>query len=414
MTNSAILNRITRFYLDSGRFSGMPATSLAYRFETTLDAISPYLARLIEEKAAAVLYGDALPNPFIRALPEAPVADQLARLDPPHLEHACIYPLPLHLHRVVDPAQFAGRPYTLKLALGDPQYTFQFFDPGLLDRYLRHRQCRIVHDIQSVLYLPGWSLRFSRASVGPGYGLQFTQVLTANLQQLSLLPPEEQQYWHTMALPGPYTVHPELVRTLVEGRFRERVSIFEALLEEMYAVNALCREMGLPALYLIRTERDRMLRNYGFLPTPTLQSFHQFFLHFQILLLQNMNPAFLEAIEKPPFRPVHARKDRALVRPSKTVLEHVNDWLRVTFARPYEDALDRLSMLIRTTRRDLYERLFYTPARHADHALVQLQRKLMWYAYHALKSIRICFEQFLGAPCPALHPLVHEDRVWVV
>ena len=414
MTNSAILNRITGYYLGSNRFNGLPVSSLTHDLDTSYREISPYLVKLVKQRVVSILYGDTHPNPYVRALPDESIEKQLAKLIPQHLERACIYPLPNHLKRVVDQKLFSSRPFTLKMALGEPQYKFEYFDPAVLNHYLQKHGCRINYDVQSTLLLPGASIKFTRAAFGPTYGIQFTSLLSANLEQLSLLPAQEQQYWHSMSLPGPCTVHPDVVHTLIDGKFRDRICIFEALLEEMYAVNGLCSEMNLPVLHRIYHEPHRALKNLGFMPSPSLESFHQFFLQFQIFLLQNLNPAFLTSIDKPPFRPMRSRQRRTLDRPSKTALEHLNNWLSDTFSLPHEDSLIRLSNLIKKTRHNLYDRLFYSSSAVADHSLLHLQRKLVWYAYHAIKAIRICFERFLGKLYSPLHPLVREDKVWVI
>ena len=392
----------------------MPVASLAHRFDASFESIAPYLANLIEKEEASILYGDLHPNPYIRALPDEPIEDQLSKLDSQKLEYACIYPQSKHLRRVVNQKQFEDSPYTLKIALGEPQYSFEFFDPALLDVYLQNSHCRVIHDIQSTLSSPGSTIRFTRAAVGSSYGIQFTNLLSANLQQLSLLSPTEQQYWHSMALPGPCTIHPSVMRTLIEGNFRDRVSIFEGLLAELHAVNSLCKSMQLPDIFLTCRKNNQVIKNFGFLPSPTLDSFHQFFLHFQILLLQNMNPAFLKAIEKPPYRTIQFRRKRKLERPSKTNLEHVSEWLNATCLLPNDNALARLASLIKKTRHELYERMYYSSKEIADHTLMHLQRKLMWYAYHALKLIRECFESITGQIDDTLHPLVREDRIWTI
>ena len=413
MTQSAILNRITRFYLESTNFNGMPASSLAYELASSLTTLTPQLSTLVEKEAVSVLFGDNHPNPFIRALPDDPVEQQIHKISSSGLEGAYLYPLPRYLNRVVNRKYFEDRPFSLQIALGEPQYSFQYFDPALLDYYLEHTRCNFTHDVQSTLVLPDTKIRFTRASVGPSYGVQFTNLLSANLQQLGALQPVEQQLWDSMALPGPCTIHPEVVRTLIHGQFSERISVFEALIEEMHATNALCNVLKLPSVFVVHEEPQRIIKNFGFLPTPSIESFHKFFLNLQILLLQNVNPAFLKAIEKPTFRSIQARKTRKLERPSKTALEHVNAWLKEAFSRPEEDALIRFARLIKQTRHELYEQMYYRSKKFADHTLLQLQRRLMWYAYHSIKAIRICFEQHLGYEYPQLHPLVREDKVWV-
>lgn len=414
MTRSAILNRITHYYLESPKFNGMPASSLAYQLTSSLYDLADALPALISAEAVSVRYGDIHPNPFIRALPDESIETQLQKLSPERLAFACIFPLNQHLKQTVDPVVFDDRPFSLRLALGEPQYNFDFFDPVLLDFYMDDVRCKVDHDVQSTLHLPNGRIHFSRASLGGSYGIQFTNLLTANLEQLAGLDATEQRFWESMALPGPCTVHPEVVRTLLEGRFKERISVFEALFDEMRAINALCEGLALPKMFLGDSSPQNELINLGFLPTPTIRSFRQFFLNLQILMIQDVNPRFLKRIEKPTFRSIQRRKSRMLQRPSKTTLGHLYDWMQSQASTAGEDALLRFVALVKKTRHDLYERMSYCSQHLADHTLLQLQRRLMWYAYQGLKSIREFLERHFGITYPTLHPLVREDQVWLI
>ena len=49
------------------------------------------------------------------------------------LEYACAYPTKDHLRKVVNINEFRDRPFTLKIALGEPQLNYAAFDLSVLE-----------------------------------------------------------------------------------------------------------------------------------------------------------------------------------------------------------------------------------------------------------------------------------------
>lgn len=414
MTQSSILNCITSYYLDSNHFNGMPLSSLADRLEVELGDLIPHIKPIITNKTASLTFGDVHPNPFIRALPDESVSAQLAKLVPQKLASACIYPLKRHLKKVIKAETFSSRPFSLKLALGAPQYTFDFFDPHVLERYLQQQKCVISNDVQGSLAFAQTRFKFTRASFGPSYGHQFTDLIASNLSHLSQLPAHDQAHWDSMLLSGSGTIHPDVAGPLLKGSFREKMSVFEALLAEMKAVNALCPEVSKPPLFIFHADPAAHSKNFGFIPIPSAQNFGQFFLHYQILLLQNINSAFLKSINQPAYESITPRISRALNRPSKTSLEMVSEWLVKAFDIKDEGLIVRLSNIIKSTRKEFNERQLNGYNMTADQSYMHIQRRLMWYAYQAVKWIRQTFEQYFNKKYEALHPLLREEKVWVI
>ena len=113
----------------------MPCISLADQLNMEVADLIPVLRDLIEAELISVIFGDKHPNPHVRALQDESSNEQIAKLIPAKLEHACVYPLPKHLESVVNKQHFFQRPYTLRLALGAPLYTYDFFDPSILIHY---------------------------------------------------------------------------------------------------------------------------------------------------------------------------------------------------------------------------------------------------------------------------------------
>src|SRR5438093_637541 len=125
MSEDELLDTITRHYLDSGDFNGLPLRLVG----GAADDVKATVERLIRAGRVVLNLGDRHPNPHILAFAPEPIAEQIAKLqEADDLTHVCAYPSPSTLTEVVDAAEFAGRPFTLLLAHGWPQLEPVFFD----------------------------------------------------------------------------------------------------------------------------------------------------------------------------------------------------------------------------------------------------------------------------------------------
>ncbi len=381
--------------------------------EMDAEELTPVLKELILGERVSVVYGDRHPNPHIRALDDESIAEQIAKLMPEKLENACVYPLQKHLESVVNKRHFCHRPYTLKLALGAPQYSFDFFDPSILDHYLKLPHCSISNDLRGVITLPYGSVQFSKAVYASKAGHPLTELLATHLGQLALLPDFDQQFWHKMSIPVECTLHPDIVLPLVQGSFRQRLSVFEAIQEEVQAVNALCEALGKPRMFLQQSSTRNEFRQDGFLVSPTLKAFNEFFQQFQINWIQNINPAWLETAGYLPGTGYRKKRKTPLRRPSKTSLERIADWLSDEFDVPGPTPVNRLARLIKKTRRELHKRIAQENMLVLDPALHYLQRRLMWNLYQSIKWIRIHLECGAEHTYHDLHPLARQEKIWI-
>ena len=392
----------------------MPARSLADRMNMDLDTLIPHLKTLIESGMISIVYGDKHPNPYIRALQDESSNEQIAKLIPEKLEYACIYPQTRHLESVVNKQHFFHLPYTLKLALGTPLYTHDFFDPSVLVYYERQPHCTVVNDLRGVITLPYTNLQYSRATYVTDKGQPITELLALNLEQLSNLRATDQQYWYSMSLPVRCRLHPDVIHPLLHGAFRERISIFEALHEEMMAINGLCPLLHKPAMFKQDTaDVDHPTLGGGYLIHPTLHSFESFFIAFQVLLLQNINEEFVSSISAKPIQRKRGRRSTQLRRPSKTPIERIESWLLTSFDIQARQHIRRFIVLIKRTRLEITRRQTRENSNALSPELLVLQRRLMWNAYQSIRWIRTSMEAGLNNIHEDLHPLAREQKIWV-
>ncbi len=77
MNSIKILERITKFYLDSNDFNGIPITDSGENFEE----IKRILRELIEKGKVVLNFGDRHPNPHILAFEPESNKEQIAKLE---------------------------------------------------------------------------------------------------------------------------------------------------------------------------------------------------------------------------------------------------------------------------------------------------------------------------------------------
>ena len=201
MTRDDLLEKITRFYLESPDFNGLPLRDF---FGADYAQIQELLKDLIRDEMIAIVYGDGHPNPHIRALPEHHTAEeQIALLtSSPFIKRACAYPLPKHLERVVDRSNYAEKPYTLELALGGPQLSHRAFDMMILETYRNdpryHYECDGIKGYISITdeYYESDSIDESDQVLLNEFGFSYTedfkQYVAVFLYDLAGLSPEHQ------------------------------------------------------------------------------------------------------------------------------------------------------------------------------------------------------------------------------
>jgi len=104
---------------------------------------------LVRDEKVSLNFGDRHPNAHILAIEPESIEKQIEKLDQVVFEaptyeqfgpvrmrtnplNCCCYPTRTHLHGIVDPSNYAGRPYTFLLAQGEPARLFES-DSALLN-----------------------------------------------------------------------------------------------------------------------------------------------------------------------------------------------------------------------------------------------------------------------------------------
>ncbi len=401
-----ILADITDFYLHSRDFNGFPILQLVQKFEITTDELKSIMTFLIKQSKISLTFGVRHPNPHIKAFWEEPEEAQIEKLMQSDLHHVCAYPLKIHLETVVDSSEYVSTPFTHRLALGEPQLSFLSFDLSVLEYY--RNDPRYFYDNDDVT---GWigihdefidkvrdSDRILLETFGFSYDENYARAAAVFLIYLSRLSPEHQQLWNAKIVEGVYKLHPDYAR-ISSGRFREKASIFEAFLEELFQINEMCKLMKRPPLFRDDLKNTGKPRQFAFLLRTTLKEYNDFILLLDQLISDNINKKFFLNDISLEFE--NKRKDGNIEVTPKGTITLLSEWMEAKIVVK-DDAPNNMIKTFRKIRR-----LRQNPAHKVnenifDPQYFQLQREIIIEAYEAIRLLRLIF---------ANHPSVKEYNI---
>lgn len=420
MTHDELIEAVVEYYLTSGDYNGLPARQLKGPLVPDLGTLKALLRALVEQGALSVNFGDTHPNPHIRALAEASIEEQLAKIDAAPDEEFVIYPTARTLQPRVDRSQYSDRPFSLRLALGTPQLEVVSFDLAVIDHYRRDPRYDLwTNDVQATLSTTDGAFldpQFPEKHkvLIQGFGFSYTPALeravAVFLTDLGGLTPEHQQIWAAYEVQGDYRMHPDFYRAAIMGDWELKASLSEAFVEELRVINAMCTAIGWPTLF--RNVFEKPPRDLALLVRPTVSEYEAFVLVLDKLLSDNINVQFF-----PPTVPreqEEERPDGKVVVRQRGSLAMLDDWLHRSFRTRDPGPLDEMLATfreIRTLRQKPAHALH--PDAH-DPSLFEKQRELFNRAYDALRTLRLILQNHPRARAIAesMDPRVREGAIW--
>ncbi|MEX0318721.1 MAG: hypothetical protein AB3N21_12255 [Ruegeria sp.] len=291
-----ILDRVLETCLQSGDFNGVGVEQLTQVRDAEL------ITELIADDRLDLVRGDGHPNPHIKAFQAEPIDVQLKKIDEAGLA-GCLYPTP-QLLAEHDAGASEAAPYTRALKEGAPQLSYRAFDLRALEWYRNDPRFHFdVDDIHGRILQKDGTQVADRAVVldrleffefGFAYDDNMHRAIAAFIRYLHDLPEALQLEMEKHELSGSYKLHPDFIRTQIIGDFPEKMSIYDAFLQEKLQINRFCAQMGRPPLF--RSEFDDLKRPNGFgvLLRPTKKEFRDFALLLDQLLSDDLNREFFK------------------------------------------------------------------------------------------------------------------------
>lgn len=340
---TAVLNRIVEFYLSSHDFNGIRANVLLGDTEPdTLETLKKLVSRGLVE-----VYSGAYDNPYIKRLPALPIPQQLGFLESPNDEaHVCLFPSVKTMRRRLPSSKYRTKPFSRFLALGHAQLEPVFFQLGVLGRYQSDPRYIFRFDgldghisVQTTDYkgraMPDAD-KVGLETFGLGTSAKGHRVIVTFPRYISSMSSRHQQHWDSYRVRGESKMEMNYGLRAVWGEWTEGVSVYDALLAELFHINQMCRLIGVPDLFRrdyspqTRSENDDSPldepKGFGLLMVPTKKNFLEFAQVLDKIIAENLNLDFFAA-QHLGLEEKTTRRDGDVVVTKKGTLRLLEEWL---------------------------------------------------------------------------------------
>lgn len=364
--------------------------------------------------------GDGHPNPHIKAFDAEPIDLQIMKIDKSGLA-GCLYPTP-QLLAEHDAGAGEVAPYTRALKEGAPQLSHRAFDLRALEWYRNDPRFNFdVDDIHGRILQKDGTQVADRAVVRDGleffefgfaYDDKMHRAIAAFIRYLHDLPEALQLEMEKHELDGSYRLHPDFFRTQVVDDFPERISIYDAFLQEKLQINRFCTQMGKPPLF--RTGFDDLKRpnGFGILLRPTKKEFRDFSLLLDQLLSDDLNRDFFQGdVELSRYL---TDEDGKRVTQSKGTIQLLEEWVGAKFRPSDPKAMEEMFANFRRVRRVRQKPAHKVEDNEFDQKYVEDQRELISNAFDAVRTLRMVLENHPAARNHEVPDYLREARVWTM
>jgi hypothetical protein len=392
MKSDELLGSVTKFYLDSGDFNGLPVASLKLESEAVRELVAP----LVESDKLYVNYGDRHPNPHILAFEPESRETQLEKLERDDITPSCLYPSTAHLEGVVHSSDYEGRPYTHELALGHPQLGLHFFELSTLESYRNDPRYHYTFDID------GWigvhDAHYEQGTMDEkdqvllqSFGLAIDKkkrwALAVFRRYLHSLSAEHQQIWKAKQEPDDpsrLAPHPDYWRMSM-GEWPESISLFSAFVEEIGQIHELCNVIGRKPLFK-NTFQEDWPRDFGYLIRPTARELAGFAAVVDKMLSENIDRDFFR--NEVPYEDETTDKQGRTIVTQRGTIRILEEWLAVRFRTDDDEPIENAIVTLKNIRKMRNPQAHKIGVDIYDTEYFQKQTDIMRDAYGAVRTLR--------------------------
>lgn len=403
-----IIDEVTSYYLSSRDFNGTHIKDLEAK---TGLKITPAIARrLISSGLIEIHFGVwGHPNPFIKALELGDKESQLKQLEEVIKKHdlsdSVFYPTKAHLKTVVNEANYAGRPYTLELALGEPQLHVRHFQPSIMTQYrddpryyykfegncgtvfVKEENAGIHEDDE--VYLKSFGTGFHK-----DYEANHKTSIMCFVYDLSTLSPAQQQQWKLKELPkAEYKIDHAFAQSQIFGSFDFDATLYEAFIAELRVINQMSKAINGKAIFKNGYEKyESAPRNFHRLLIPTRKEYQSFVETLDKLMSDNLNPEFFKKYM--PVTESVTKEDGTINSQPIPTIKLLENFLRNEMKFTNTKPIDELAKSFRKVRRTRSKSAHNNLPDEFGYKFNDDQQKIMFEAYTAIRLIRLALTNY--------------------
>lgn len=407
-----ICKTVVGYYLESDRFNGSP-------IKDSWD--QAVIQSHIEAGEIEVVGPGIFPNPHIKPFSGIPVDRQLEEFASNPSE-CCLYPGKPLLEKVVKDSDYAGRPYTKRVALGGGQLDGVYFDISVLEQYRNDpRYYYWVDDINGQICIKDEHYESNAVderdkvlleTFGFGFNDSYERCVVSLLWYISTLSNEHQQIWAAKELLGSdFKMHPDYYRNNIVGDWGERLPICEAFVMELSVINKMAKMINSENLFR-KDYSEARPKEFAFLIRPTLSAFNSFVLLLDQMMSDNINKKFFADEISDEYD--HERDDGKVEVRKKGTIAILEEWVDRYF-RPQDDGpIKEMKAAFRKVRK-LRQKPAHSVQEDAfDQKYIKDQRKLILDAYGAVRTLRqiLANHPKVKANPPDINEQLWKGEIW--
>ncbi|MCK4589057.1 MAG: AAA family ATPase [Nanoarchaeota archaeon] len=412
MDKEEILNEITNKYLSSEEFNGYSLYDLDNEKEKIIE--------LVKDGKIDINFGDKHPNIHIKAFELDKKEIQIERINRLGLKGSCAYPTKEHLKKKVYYGKFKDKPFTRKMALGEPALNFAVFDLNVLEIYRNDpRYSYSTNEIAGQIvisneYYNSLDIKSSDKILLNSFGFcykkeKLNRAVAVYYTYLADLSAEHQKIWHGKLLSGDYFLHPDYARTSA-GYWAEKESIFTAFVEELHTINEFSKLMGRPILFKKDYKRNKP-REFGFLIRPTQKEFNSFIHLLDKMISDNINKDFFRNEIEYDFE--EERKDGKIKVTPKATITLLKDWIGKKMRFPDPKPKNKMIEIFQKIRRMRQPQAHKVNDDVFDQKYFKEQRELMTEAYNSIRTLRLMLANHPKTKKHEVPNWLYKGEIWV-
>lgn len=417
--NSKLLKLVTDHYLNSDDFNGFNLNFDNKKSELSPEQFREWIGGFIKKGEFSLRYGDFHCNPSIRRMPDLDKEKDLELLAKSKLDTVVAYPTSKVLENIVKKEKYKGRPFSLRLALGEAHMDYHCFDLSVLEFYRNDpRYYYKVNDVNGSIYLKdeySQSANLSKSdhvflqTFGFAYDKDMNRYVAVYTWYLHKLSKEHQQIWDAKRNGKKYQIHPDYIKTSIYGQFPDHVPILVAFSSELDHVNKMCKLIGNPPLFINTLKDEKKPRNFTFLIRPTSKEFYDFVLLLDQTMSDNLNKDFfrddLELEEEV------QRQDGKIEVRQKSTITLLIEWFEKYFEFDDRKPFDEMISSFKKVRKLRMKPAHSLVDNNFDQEFFKQQRELIKKAYSAVKLIRIILNGHSACRDYKVEDVLYEGRI---
>lgn len=290
-----LLQEIYKFFVNSSDFNGMSLESVSY----PIDKIQDSLIDLIKEDKVCMLSKSFDGNPNIIRFGFPSKEEQVEYVKNYSCEKDLIlYPSPSYLNVNRDVSEFQMQPFERMMALGYPQLKSCYFDYDVLMHYAFDPRMNFkfndyqgnIHsendvDERSYINLKTFGIGRNGDSI----------VIVAYARDLKDMSTMNQYIWYGHMIQD--TTNCKVLKAYQDNQFRESFvfpnTVYRAILKEIININDLTASVFKKQFFREDFSKEA-LEKFDMLPFPSLDSYNQFLLLIEKIVIHNIDIHFFE------------------------------------------------------------------------------------------------------------------------